>query len=122
MVSRYITNIALTIKLQLLDYFSDPPVSPTITFRSQGYPFLVGESPTAYCTLPTGPDSGNPPASLTFEGHIGSAGQSEVSVTLTSLTSADNERRVVCEAGNVFTDYSNNTSVRQETALDVYCK
>ncbi|XP_076438213.1 uncharacterized protein LOC143277317 [Babylonia areolata] len=95
------------------------PVTPTIEYRQQKYPFLAGESPTLYCTLPSGADSGNPPASLTFKGQTGSAGQREVSVTLPELTSADNGRRVMCQANNAFTTHSN-TPVKQYWTLVVY--
>ncbi|XP_076438273.1 uncharacterized protein LOC143277375 [Babylonia areolata] len=95
------------------------PVTPTIEYRQQKYPFLAGESPTLYCTLPSGADSGNPPASLTFERQTGSAGQREVSVTLPELTSADNGRRVMCQANNAFTTHSN-TPVKQDWTLVVY--
>ncbi|XP_076438409.1 uncharacterized protein LOC143277461 isoform X1 [Babylonia areolata] len=95
------------------------PVTPTIEYRQQKYPFLAGESPTLYCTLPSGADSGNPPAALTFESRTGSAGQREVSVTLPELTSADNGRRVMCQANNAFTTHSN-TSVKQDWTLVVY--
>ncbi|XP_076438232.1 uncharacterized protein LOC143277330 isoform X2 [Babylonia areolata] len=96
-----------------------PPVPPTIEHRQQKYPFLAGESPTLYCTLPSGADSGNPPATLTFEGRTGSPGQLEVNVTLPVLTSANNGRRVVCEANNAFTVHSN-TPVTQNRTLQVY--
>ncbi|XP_076438269.1 uncharacterized protein LOC143277372 [Babylonia areolata] len=95
------------------------PVTPTIEYRQQKYPFLAGESPTLYCTLPSGADSGNPPASLTFESRTGSPGQREVSVTLPELTSADNGRRVMCQANNAFTTHSN-TPVKQDWTLVVY--
>ncbi|XP_076438340.1 uncharacterized protein LOC143277422 [Babylonia areolata] len=95
------------------------PVTPTIEYRQQKYPFLAGESPTLYCTLPSGADSGNPPAALTFESQTGSAGQREVSVTLPELTSADNGRRVECQANNAFTTH-NNTPVKQDWTLVVY--
>ncbi|XP_076438219.1 uncharacterized protein LOC143277324 isoform X3 [Babylonia areolata] len=109
----------LTDSVTLQVYY--PPVPPTIDHRQQKYPFLAGESPTLYCTLPSGTDSGNPPATLTltFEGQTGSPGQREVNVTLPVLTSADNGRRVVCEANNAFTVHSN-TPVTQNRTLQVY--
>ncbi|XP_076438220.1 uncharacterized protein LOC143277324 isoform X4 [Babylonia areolata] len=107
----------LTASVTLQVYY--PPVPPTIDHRQQKYPFLAGESPTLYCTLPSGADSGNPPATLTFEGQTGSPGQREVSLTLPVLTSADNGRRVVCEANNAFTVHSN-TPVTQNRTLQVY--
>ncbi|XP_076438221.1 uncharacterized protein LOC143277325 [Babylonia areolata] len=107
----------LTDSVTLQVYY--PPVPPTIDHRQQKYPFLAGESPTLYCTLPSGADSGNPPATMTFEGQTGSPGQREVSVTLPVLTSADNGRRVVCEANNAFTVHSN-TPVTQNRTLQVY--
>ncbi|XP_076438229.1 synaptogenesis protein syg-2-like [Babylonia areolata] len=107
----------LTDSVTLQVYY--PPVPPTIDHRQQKYPFLAGESPTLYCTLPSGADSGNPPATLTFEGRTGSPGQRNVSVTLPVLTGAENGRRVVCEANNTFTVH-NNTPVTQDRTLQVY--
>ncbi|XP_076438250.1 uncharacterized protein LOC143277351 [Babylonia areolata] len=109
----------LTDSVTLQVYY--PPVPPTIDHRQQKYPFLAGESHTLYCTLPSGADPGNPPATLTltFEGQTGSPGQREVNMTLPMLTSADNGRRVVCEANNAFTVHSN-TPVTQNRTLQVY--
>ena len=99
----------------------DSPSPPDINPGNQPYPFMAGDSPTLYCNYPATTDPGNPTATLTLEGQTGSAGQGEVSVTLTQLTSADNGRTVVCTASNAFTVH-NNTPVTQRLQLQVYCE
>ena len=99
----------------------DSPSPPDINPGNQPYPFMAGDSPTLYCNYPATTDPGNPTATLTLEGQTGSAGQGEVSVTLTQLTSADNGRTVVCTASNAFTVH-NNTAVTQRLQLQVYCE
>ena len=97
----------------------------TVTARHQPreptIPVHGGRFPTLYCNQPATTDPGNPTATLTLEGQTGSAGQGEVRVTLTQLTSADNGRTVVCTASNAFTVH-NNTPVTQRLQLQVYCE
>ncbi|XP_070182828.1 nephrin-like, partial [Littorina saxatilis] len=96
-----------------------PPDEPTIGHKDQRYPFLAGESPRLYCSLPAGPGSGNPPASLTFVGHRGGPGQGEVDVNLGPLDETDNGRKMTCEANNAFTDHINRPRT-QDHVLQVY--
>ena len=97
-------------------------MAPTISHGQQPYPFLAGESPTLYCTLPSGEDAGNPPATLTFRDHATSQGQDGVSMTLPKFTKDNNGMRVVCEATNSFTDHGSNTPVTGDKVLEVYCE
>ena len=82
---------------------------------------MAGDSPTLSCNYPATTDPGNPTATLTLDGQTGSAGQGEVSVSLTQLTSADNGRTVVCTATNAFTVHSNSPVTRQ-LQREVYCE
>ena len=101
--------------------YPDSPQQPSISHKTQDYPFMAGQPATLYCSLRPGTDRGNPPATLTWRGHTGSSGQGEVSLALTQLSSSDHGRVEVCDAKNSFTDHSN-TPVSQQTVIDVYCE
>ncbi|XP_070202999.1 peroxidasin homolog [Littorina saxatilis] len=114
-VLKWITNLTTTLVINV----TYPPSRPDITYASQSYPFMEGETPKLFCHFPAGHE-GNPPATLTLWSSQSDkvVGQGQVNVTLTELTYLDNNKMFFCTAKNAATT----SDVRAWFKMQVYYK